>query len=188
MAYTIRKGTMADVPAVAAVYDALLQYEGEHGTATGWQAGVYPTAAVAEGAAVQGTLFVLEEDGAVGAAMILNQVQAPEYAAASWLYDALPEQVLVLHTLCIAPRVARRGYGRAMVQYAEDWAVGTGCAVMRLDTWRHNRPARQNGDIEGQPHRQEGQNQGEGHQAAIGADIAKNAPQGPGVAPCFPLV
>ena len=77
MAYTIRKGTMADVPAVAAVYDALLQYEGEHGTATGWQAGVYPTAAVAEGAAVQGTLFVLEEDGAVGAAMILNQVQAP---------------------------------------------------------------------------------------------------------------
>ena len=142
MTYTIRKGTAADVPAVAAVYDALLQYEGEHGTATGWQAGVYPTAAVAEGAAVQGTLFVLEEDGAVGAAMILNQVQAPEYAAASWLYDALPEQVLVLHTLCIAPRVARRGYGRAMVQYAEDWAVGTGCAVMRLDTWRHNRPAR----------------------------------------------
>jgi len=49
-------------------------------------------------------------------------------------------------------------------------------------------PARQYGDIEGQPHRQEGQHQGEGHQAAIGADIAKNAPQGPGVAPCFPLV
>ena len=83
MTYTIRKGTAADVPAVAAVYDALLQYEEAHGTTTGWQAGVYPTAAVSEGAPVQGTLFVLEEDGAVGAAMILNHVQAPEYAAAS---------------------------------------------------------------------------------------------------------
>ena len=29
-----------------------------------------------------------------------------------------------------------------MVQYAEDWAVRTGCAVVRLDTWMHNRPAR----------------------------------------------
>ena len=142
MTYTIRKGTAADVPAVAAVYDALLQYEEAHGTTTGWQAGVYPTAVVAEGAAAQGTLFVLEEDGAVGAAMILNHVQAPEYAAAGWQYGALPEQVLVLHTLCISPRVARRGYGRAMVQYAEDWAVRTGCAVVRLDTWMHNRPAR----------------------------------------------
>ena len=142
MTYTIRKGTAEDVPAVAAVYAAYLQYEGAHGTTTGWQAGVYPTAVVAEKAAAQGTLFVLEEGGVVGAAMILNHVQAPEYASAVWQYSAPPESTLVLHTLCIAPNLARRGYGRAMVQYAEDWAVRTRCTVVRLDTWMHNTPAR----------------------------------------------
>lgn len=142
MTYAIRKGMMTDVPAVAAVYEALLQYEREHGTATGWISGVYPTAAVAESAAAQGTLFVLEADGAINAAMILNQVQAPEYAAADWQYEAPPEKSLVLHTLCIAPNQARRGYGRAMVQYAEHRAARMGCTVVRLDTWMHNSPAR----------------------------------------------
>ena len=131
------------MPAVAAVYDALLQYEEAHGTTTGWQAGVYPTAVVAEGAAAPGDAVCIGrrrsrrrgDDTQPGTGAGVRRCLA-------WQYGALPEQVLVLHTLCIAPRVARRGYGRAMVQYAEDWAVRTGCAVVRLDTWMHNRPAR----------------------------------------------
>lgn len=142
MTYAIRKGTPADVPAAGAVYDELLQHEKIYGSATGWIEGVYPTVSIAEGAARQGTLFVLEQDGRIGAAMILNQVQAPEYAEADWQYDVPAGQVLVLHTLCIAPSLARRGYGRAMVAFAEDWAVQMGCTAVRIDTWIGNTPAR----------------------------------------------
>lgn len=142
MTYAIRKGTLADVGAVSAVYAALFRYEKKYGSSTSWVEGVYPTGRVAEGAAKEGTLFVMERDGRIGAAMILNHVQAPEYAGARWQYEAGDDEVLVIHTLCIDPSQARTGCGRAMVAFAEDWAVQSGCKVVRLDTWAGNAPAR----------------------------------------------
>ena len=71
--------------------------------------------------------------------MILNQTQLPEYAGIDWAYPA--QRVLVIHTLCIPPAQAGRGYGRAMVRFALEEAARQGCQALRLDTYAGNAPA-----------------------------------------------
>lgn len=121
----IREATAADIDSVEQSYLQLLDHEALHGGHTNWVRDVYPTRATAEGALSEGTLFVLEEDGAVRGSMILNQTQLPEYAGIDWAYPA--QQVLVIHTLCIPPAQAGRGYGRAMVRFALEEAARQGC-------------------------------------------------------------
>ena len=142
MAYTIRKGSKEDVKAAADVYEEQLQFERDHGVQTNWKSGVYPTLSVAKQGAEADSLYVLEEDGRVRGSMILNCEQAPEYGGIDWSYEARPEDVLVIHTLCLAPSSARHGYGQAMVAFAEQMGKDMGCAVIRLDTWVGNKRAR----------------------------------------------
>lgn len=54
----------------------------------------------------------MKEDGADGicASMILNHEQPPCYRDADWQVAAAPENVLVLHTLCVGPGVRRAGH------------------------------------------------------------------------------
>ncbi len=138
----IRPALEKDIPAIARTYDALLAFEKEHGTSTNWAEGVYPTIRVPEEKVPKGEMFVAEEDGVICASMVLNHEQAEEYRTIRWLYPAEDGKVLVIHTLCIPPAMAGRGYGSAMVRYALDAAAGRGCSVVRIDTWVHNEPAK----------------------------------------------
>ncbi len=133
---------VAGVADIAAMYTELLVFEQEHGSNSNWKLGVYPTIAVPERAVPASTMYVLEEEGEVRGSMILNHLQAKEYADVPWLYPAEGEEVLVVHTLCIPPRMAGRGYGRAMVRFAQSQAARLGCRVIRIDTYEHNEPAK----------------------------------------------
>ena len=88
-----------------------------------------------------GTLWVLEREGQVVASVILNHHQDDFYADIDWQYPALPEQVLVVHTLCIPPSLAGQGLGRECVSRIKQHAAAIGCAAIRLDTWAGNTPA-----------------------------------------------
>lgn len=138
----IRVAGVADIAAIADTYTELLVFEQEHGSNSNWKLGVYPTIAVPERAVPASTMYVLEEEGEVRGSMILNHLQAKEYADVPWLYPAEGEEVLVVHTLCIPPRMAGRGYGRAMVRFAQSRAARLGCRVIRIDTYEHNEPAK----------------------------------------------
>ncbi|WP_432623542.1 GNAT family N-acetyltransferase [Bifidobacterium sp.] len=138
----IRQATSADIAAIAATYEDLLTYEQKHGGDSHWELGVYPTIAVPKRAVPAGEMVVLEEDGEIRASMILNHAQPAEYADVAWRYPGEGEDVLVVHTLCVPPRFAGHGYGSRMVQYATEYAAGHGCAVVRLDTYAHNEPAK----------------------------------------------
>lgn len=137
----IRKARINDIDRVGDSYTELLTYEQEHGTNSNWVPGVYPTRSVARKAFEEDTLYVLEENGKVCASMILNKVQPEEYGTMDWMYRAEPEEVLVLHTLCVPPSSAGKGYGREMVRYTLDFAEKTGMKAVRLDTWVGNKPA-----------------------------------------------
>lgn len=137
----IRKATKEDLTAVAQTYRDLLLYEKEHGGHSNWILDVYPTITVAEKSHADGTLYVLEEDGEICASMILNQFQSEGYARIPWKYSASPEEVFVLHTLCIPPLKAGKGIGKKMVGYALNKAKELGYKVMRLDTHSENEPA-----------------------------------------------
>ena len=137
----IRPAVAEDLDAIAETYSELFSYEQIHGSSSNWISGVYPTRAGAAASLEAGTLYVLTEGGQVRGSMILNQEQAPDYASIPWTIPAQPEQVMVVHTLCIPPSKARRGWGRAMVAFALETARARGCSVLRLDTAVVNHPA-----------------------------------------------
>jgi len=137
----IRLATAADLPAVEAIYDAILTQE-ENGTVyTNWQRGKYPTIDTARQVLEAGTLYVGEENGTLWGVVNLNGIQLPEYDLIPWKIPAAPEQVAVIHTLCIHPVMSGRGYARKMVTFCEEEARRQGKTVMRLDTWEGNLPA-----------------------------------------------
>lgn len=139
----IRRAMETDLDAVAAAYEELLAYEAEHGSSSNWIPGVYPTRAVAERSYAAQTLYVMEEQGTICASMILNQFQADYYDTINWKYPAKPEEVYVIHTLCIPPSKAGHGYGKQMVQFAIDHVKEMRGKAIRLDTWAENIPAQQ---------------------------------------------
>ena len=137
----IRLATAADLPAVEAIYDAILTQE-ENGTVyTNWQRGKYPTLDTARQVLEAGTLYVGEEDGVLWGVVNLNDIQLPEYDLIPWKIPAAPEQVAVIHTLCIHPAMSGQGYARKMVAFCEEEARRQGKTVIRLDTWEGNVPA-----------------------------------------------
>lgn len=138
----IRKATEKDIAGVAAVYAAVHTAEESGAVTIGWARDVYPTRATAEAALGRDDLFVMEEDGAILGAAIINQVQVDVYADAAWQYPAPEEQVCVLHTLVISPRLGRRGYGKAFVAFYEDYARQNDCPYLRMDTNERNANAR----------------------------------------------
>jgi len=138
----IRPATAADLSAVAAIYDEILDHEAATVSYTNWQKGSYPTRATAERALKAGTLFVGEgEDGTLYGCVNLNHIQPEEYARLPWTIPAQGDEVLVIHTLCIPPSRSGRGHGREFVAFAEDYGRSVGSRVIRLDTYEGNLPA-----------------------------------------------
>lgn len=138
----IRRGTPADIPGIAAIYDRILTEEEAGRASVGWVRGVYPTEATALEALEAGELFVLTEDGIPVAAARINQTQVPVYSQAPWLWQAPAERVMVLHTLVVDPLRAGRGFGTEFVRFYEAYALERGCPYLRMDTNERNAAAR----------------------------------------------
>ena len=139
----IRKAVEADIDAIEKIYDAIIaQEEAREHKLIGWVRGIYPTRQTALDALQAGTLFVLEDDGAVRAAAKIDQAQVPEYAGAEWEYDAADDESMVMHTLVVDPEKNGSGYGRAFVAYYEKYAAENGCRYLRMDTNVKNSRAR----------------------------------------------
>ena len=139
----IRKATEHDIPAVAAIYDAILtNEEASPATVVGWLRGVYPTEQTARTSLQLDELYVMEVAGRVVAAAKINKEQVPEYADCHWQYDAPDDQVLVIHTLVVDPTVQGNGYATQFIAYYEELARSMKCPYLRMDTNAHNTPAR----------------------------------------------
>lgn len=137
-----RKATEADIPEIAAIYDDIHTGEEKGETTIGWIRSIYPTAETARAALLRDDLFVQEDESHIVGAAIINQSQVDVYEGAPWRYPALDEQVMVLHTLVISPKAARRGYGSAFVSFYEQYARDHHCPFLRMDTNARNTRAR----------------------------------------------
>ena len=137
-----RKAAAADISAVAEIYADILTEQEEGRVFVGWARGVYPTEQTAKLALDRGDLFVQEADGVIVGAAIINQAQVDVYEGAAWQYPAGDEQVMVLHTLVISPKVAGKGYGLRFVEFYEKYALEKGCLYLRMDTNAGNARAR----------------------------------------------
>lgn len=137
----IRKAMLQDIEQVEKGYEELLLYEQKHGAYTVWKLGVYPTRETAENSFLEDTLYVMEQDGEIYASMIGKQMQPEEYGMIKWRYCTRPDEVFVIHLLCVRPSKAGCGIGKAMVKFAIEEAKRLHCKVIRLDTGAQNKPA-----------------------------------------------
>ncbi len=139
----IRVATNDDIHAIADSYDEVITFEKENNLHyTNWKSGIYPTIAVPKARVKAKTMFVLEEDHEICASMTLDNFQDPGYKDIKWQYEATPDKPLIIHTLCVRPSKSGKGYGRAMVEFAKQYAKEKCCSVIRLDTSIRNEPAK----------------------------------------------
>jgi len=137
-----RKAIMQDLDRITEIYDEILTEQEKGNLSVGWVRNIYPTRKTAEDAISKGHMFVAEENGQIVAAAIINQDQVPEYSAASWNYNAPENEVMVLHTLVVSPRMRGNGYGSKFVDFYENYALKNGCCYLRMDTNEKNLNAR----------------------------------------------
>ena len=138
----IRKAILKDISVIANIYDEICDAQDEGKLAVSWVKGVYPTEDTAMAALKRDDLFIIEEDGKIVGTGIINQKQMDSYDGADWKFPAKDQEVMVLHTLAISPKVGRKGYGSAFVRYYEEYARENGCYYLRMDTNAINKTAR----------------------------------------------
>ena len=141
-AMTIRKANPADVSAVSDIYEAIHTAEEVGLTTIGWVRGIYPTQETAQAALDRHDLFLMEDEGEIVGAAIINQSQCDGYETANWQYPAVDSEIMVLHTLVISPDAPRCGHGKAFVAFYEEYARKQGCKYLRMDTNVKNARAR----------------------------------------------
>ncbi len=137
-----RKAVATDIGTVENIYNELHQAEEDGIISVGWERGVYPVRATAEEALKRGDLYVLEYNGIVSGAGMIKNIQVDVYFNAPWEYDAPDDDICVLHTLVISPRVSGKGLGTEFVRFYEEYAKEHGCSELRLDTNERNKAAR----------------------------------------------
>lgn len=138
----IRKANIKDISAIANIYDEICDAQDEGKLAVSWIKGIYPTEDTAMAALKRDDIFIIEEDGTIVGTGIINQKQMDAYYGADWKFPAKDQEVMVLHTLAISPKVGRKGYGSAFVKYYEEYARENGCCYLRMDTNEVNKTAR----------------------------------------------
>ena len=138
----IREARPIDLDAIAKIYDSIHAAEESGKMKIGWISGVYPTRETAAEAIRRRDMFVLEEDGCIKAAAIINKTQVDVYKGAKWSFAADDNEVCVLHTLVVDPEFAGQGYGKRFVAFYEKYAMSRRCAVLRIDTNAINAAAR----------------------------------------------
>lgn len=139
---TVRKATKSDIEYIAKIYEAIHDEEEKGLTSIGWIRNVYPTAKTAEAGLARGDLFVMEDEGNIAAAAVINQIQVEEYRQAAWKHSAKDAEVMVLHALAVDPHRKGKGYGTAFVAFYENYAKQHHCITLRMDTNARNTRAR----------------------------------------------
>jgi ribosomal protein S18 acetylase RimI-like enzyme len=130
---TIRRATVADLPAIVALVQAVVPLMNATGNYQ-WTS-EYPNQEVFEKDITQHHLWVAELGGKLAGIAALTQDQDAEYADADW--DAA-EPALVTHRLAVAPSAQGHGVAQALLAQAEHEARALGLRTLRVDTNSEN--------------------------------------------------
>lgn len=89
-----------------------------------WLPGVYPVLQTAQDGFERGELYVCKVDGVVVAAAKINGEQVDVYDQIPWEHGARDEEVLVIHTLVVAPGAQGRGMDGGSLPSTRTWRAG----------------------------------------------------------------
>lgn len=98
-----QKAAAGDFLRVRQFYWDLIDAMADQNDTIGWKKGVYPADDFLRESLERGELYLLTEDGALAASVILNSACNPGYDGAPWTVDCAPEEVLIPHALAVDP-------------------------------------------------------------------------------------
>jgi ribosomal protein S18 acetylase RimI-like enzyme len=96
----------------------------------------YPNRFVIKNDIKQGNLFGIVEEGQVIGAIVLDSNESKKYKILHW-HDNKGKP-LVIHRLGIHPDCQGKGYGKLLLQFAEEYAQENGHTSIRLDVFSGN--------------------------------------------------
>ncbi|HNY17996.1 MAG TPA: GNAT family N-acetyltransferase [Treponemataceae bacterium] len=97
---------------------------------------IYPNRDVLAADIAARTLYGLSVDGTLAGIVVLNEYQDAEYGEVQWeLADPRP---LVIHRLCVDPDFQGKGFAKALMAFAENFARDKGHRSIRLDAFTLN--------------------------------------------------
>ena len=137
----IRKGTEADIEALAALYDGLNDYLSCHVNYPGWIKGIYPTREDAARGVEEGCLFVAVADGSIAGTVILRHRPEEGYRKVDWKILLDDQEIFVVYTLAVHPRYLHMGVGKALMEFVLTYASRMHMKAVRLDVYEKNLPA-----------------------------------------------
>lgn len=130
----IRKGHAEELHAIVALVKKAIA-DMENSEIHQWD-DVYPDRTVLEDDLRQDSLYVLAEDTRIKGIIVLNEVQAEEYAALRW--QDTHGNPMVIHRLCVSPLYKRQGIATKLLRFAETAGTKQGYSSIRLDAFTQN--------------------------------------------------
>lgn len=106
-----------------------------------WQKNVHPSHSLIQSSLKQEELLVLEENGDILGACILNHVYHKDYQQISWGIEANDNEIGVIHVFATSPKHFRKGIGTKMLRNILEYAVKKNMRTIRLDVFKSNTPA-----------------------------------------------
>lgn len=134
---TLLRATMSRKDELCALYAAVCEGMNAAGI-TNWRWGEYPAEDMVEDDLRAGTLYCLEDESGIYAALTIDDTQPEEYADVNWLFGTHPG---VFHRLAIRPDRQGQGVGRLVLHETEELLRAMGCDSLRCDTYIQNQRA-----------------------------------------------
>ncbi len=134
MSFLFRIAAQCDFLEIWQIFQDAVEYHKTQGIAQ-WDE-VYPDRNTIENDIQNQQMYLLTENGAILAAVVLNGEQDAEYQTGKWQYT--DGKIAVIHRLCVKPAEQHRGLGRKMMLLAEQELLRQGYTSVRLDAFTHN--------------------------------------------------
>ena len=141
MEITIKKCSIGDEKKAGEIYDKVTKYLTETINYPRWMYKSYPSTEYAATMIKSGSQYIIECDGKVVGAFVLNEDPSGSYCKVKWGADIKEGEYLIIHALAIDNDYSRRGIGKKVVEFCLDTARKNGYKAVRVDTVPENVPA-----------------------------------------------
>ncbi|MEO3946710.1 GNAT family N-acetyltransferase [Gorillibacterium sp. CAU 1737] len=130
----IKRGTADEAAAIMELVECARRHLRESGILQ-WDQH-YPNREVIESDLEKGCLFIWMEEDSHAGIVVLNEEQDLEYSAIPW--EDSDGRMLCLHRLIVHPGQQGKGFGKSLLQFAEQQARDGGYTSIRLDAYSGN--------------------------------------------------
>ena len=136
----MERATIADLDAVIAFYDDVIDRTPGIAGYARWAKGIHPTAEGLKALIEEGSLYLIREDDKIVGAVAVTMYQGEDYHSVKWARDLADNEVAAIHILGVSPDCQGRGMGAAIVGKAIDLARANCKKALRLDATASNTP------------------------------------------------